>query len=314
MAAPKKKLVRKAHPRMKRVAKKANYIYTQGYEGEIGVTKKEALALMLAGRSREWNMYRETHPDWIPDLSGAYLASVSFVPIGKPPFDLSKANLCGATLPPAEEAYTRLEPGGHPRGGAKLEVNLKDAVVNADTKVTRKYDVIGHGAVIVSKSQATRIKSVTSVFISYAWANENVVLAVDQWLRNKEISTKIDKRDFFAGARIRDEILRVMIYCNVILIFYSKESKDKPWAEFERELASDLEMSAKQKGQKSPRVIYLVIDDTPLPSITESNRLAIIAKGKKFELVCEEIYHGILQLPKVTQGVDLKNWSDYVFG
>ena len=104
-----------------------------------------------------------------------------------------------------------------------------------------------------------------------------------------------------------------MIDCNVILIFYSKLSEVKPWPEFERELASDIEMSAKQKGTVPPRIIYVVIDDASLPSVSESNRLAIIAKGKRFELVCEEIYHNILQLPKAPDSVDSSKWSEYIF-
>jgi hypothetical protein len=60
-------------------------------------------------------------------------------------------------------------------------------------------------------------------------------------------------------------------------------------------------------------VIYIVIDGTPLPSITEDNRIAIMARGKRFELVCGEIYHNVLQLPKDTDDPDLSKWDDYVF-
>jgi hypothetical protein len=93
------------------------------------------------------------------------------------------------------------------------------------------------------------------IFISYAWADDGVVLAIDQWLRNKGLKTKIDKRDFFAGSRIRDEIMRVMSDCEIILIFYSSQSRDKPWIHFEREFAADIEMSSKIEGRKPPRII-----------------------------------------------------------
>lgn len=152
-----------------------------------------------------------------------------------------------------------------------------------------------------------------NVFISYAWANDGVVLAIDQWLRNKGIKTKIDKRDFFAGSRIRDEIIRVMSECKVILLFHSHQSKDKPWIEFEHELASDIEMSLKIQKKETPRIIYIVIDDTPLPNISAQNRIAIMAKGKRFDLVCEEIYHNILQLPKDMPEIDLSKWESYTF-
>jgi len=53
-----------------------------------------------------------------------------------------------------------------------------------------------------------------------------------------------------------------MATCSVILVFYSAESKDKPWTEFERELAADLEMEAKKRKETPPRIIYVIIDGT----------------------------------------------------
>jgi hypothetical protein len=50
-------------------------------------------------------------------------------------------------------------------------------------------------------------------------------------------------------------------------------------------------MEAKKQAQQPPQIVSVVIDGTPLPTITENNRIAIMAKGKRFELVCEEIYH-----------------------
>lgn len=148
---------------------------------------------------------------------------------------------------------------------------------------------------------------------SYAWANSDVISAIDHWLRLKGLNTTIDKRDFFAGARIRDEILRLMKESDVVLVFHSDESKDKPWIEFERELASDIQMSAKKEGKTPPRIIYVVIDDTPLPGISEENKIAIMAKGKRFEFVCEEIYHHVLELPRAAESIDLSNWQYYKF-
>jgi hypothetical protein len=73
--------------------------------------------------------------------------------------------------------------------------------------------------------------------------------------------------------------------------FDRHSAEGKPWPEFERELAADLEMEAKKQAQQPPQIVSVVIDGTPLPTITENNRIAIMAKGKRFELVCEEIYH-----------------------
>jgi len=140
-----------------------------------------------------------------------------------------------------------------------------------------------------------------------------VVLAIDQWLRNKGLKTKIDKRDFFAGSRTREEIFRVMQDCNVILIFHSQQSKDKPWPTFERELAADIEMEAKNEGKTPPRIIYFVVDNTPFPGISEKNRIAIMAKGKRFEYACEDLYHHILQLEREPEKIKLDKWKDYTF-
>jgi hypothetical protein len=263
------------------------------------------MKLISSRRSAEWNGYRKRNPQWVPDLSGLNLSNADLVPSEMDPFDFSKANLCGTLFPTGPGML-------HFQGKT---IKLDGAIINVDTKFPTNYDPIKYGALFMTKSEMSNegIINMISVFISYAWANEGVVLAIDQWLRLKGINSRMDRRDFFAGSKIRDEIIRLMSKCNVVIIFYSKESKEKPWPEFERELASDLEMNAKQEGKKPPRIIYIVIDDTELPSIIEKSRLAIFARGKRFELVCEEIYHNILQLPRSPSEVDLNKWQDYIF-
>ena len=257
------------------------------------------LSLLESGRSSDWNNYRKRNPEWTPDLSGLDLSSINLIPRNKP-FDLSDSNLCGCIMPPSSWVTSR---------GVALILN--NAIIDVNTQ--SYADLVELGAIYVSQSEPrpTTIKPI--VFISYAWANEDVVLAVEAWLRSKGLDTKIDKRDFFAGARIRDEITRVMTDCSVILIFFSKQCEGKPWPEFERELAADIEISAKQKGTTPPRIIYIVIDEASLPSVSEANRLAVMARGKRFELVCEETYHAILQLPRTPDAIDLSQWSKYVF-
>jgi len=270
------------------------------------MTKDEALKLLKEGRSSEWNAYRKSHPVWITDFQGEDLSDVNFIPSNnRPVFDLSKANLCGTKLSTDSSKFAR--------GGSSAI--FKDAIIDVQTTVPFDFDLVRHGAVFLAKSDISKYKAGASptIFISYTWANEDIVLAIDQWLQSKRIITKIDRRDFFAGPRIRDEIMRVMKDCDVILIFYSQASKDKPWPEFECELAGDLEMAAKQEGKTPPRILFLVLDDSTLPSVTEKNRIAVMAKGKRFELVCEEIYHNILQISKVSEKIDLSKWSDYVF-
>lgn len=263
--------------------------------------KEEMWSLLKTRRSSEWNSYRKRNPKWIPDLSGEDLSTFNLIPANKPPFDLSGANLCGCKMPSSIIGIRYVD----------RVALVKNAII--DIKTQSPVDLVTLGAIYVSKSEHMSTTRKPIIFISYVWANEDVVLAVEAWLHSKGLETKIDKRDFFAGARIRDEITRVMKDCDIILIFFSKQSEGKPWPEFERELATDIEMSAKQKGATPPRIIYVVIDESSLPSVSEANRLAVMAHGKRFELVCEEIYHNILQLPKVPDTVDLPKWSEYIF-
>jgi hypothetical protein len=274
------------------------------------MNREEALKLIKARSISVWNKYREKNPDWKPDLShedlsGYFLYEWKYE-INKPLrkfkiyFDFSGANLCGTKFPRDEEHMT---------------INIRKAIFNAYTLFPAGFDPIELGAEFVTNSQLKRTDfgPTPTVFISYAWANDDVVLAIDQWLRNKGIKTKIDKRDFFAGSRIMEEIFRVMKDCNVILIFHSQQSKDKPWPRFERELAADIEMEAKKEGKTPPQIIYFVVDNTPLPGIAEKNRIAIMAKDKRFEYVCEELYHHILQLEREPEKINLDKWKDYTF-
>jgi hypothetical protein len=264
------------------------------------IDRAEAVHLLRSGNRQIWNSFREHNPNWVPDLSGERfdVCNLTF-------HNLKGSNLCGTDLSLCRMEDDRL-------GSA---TKLDGAIFDMHTKFPKGFNPTNNGAKYRSQAQIRVVdKSRVSVFISYAWVNEKLILAIDSWLRMKGLDTRLDKRDFFAGSRIRDEIMRVMSECEIILIFHSKDSADKPWPEFERVLASDLEMSAKQQGRKPPRIIYLVIDDSKLPSVSEENRIAIVAKGKRFELVCEELYHSILNLPRMANAVDMKEWSDYVFG
>jgi len=266
--------------------------------------KEEAILIIIENKSNEWNNYRKLNPGWEPDLSKSDLSKADLVPSGKPPFNLSKANLCGTKLPNEANRYRY----------RRKNVNMLKAIFDTRTEYPSDVDLTEFGAILISKTDFnSHIKRKPTVFISYTSANEAVVNAIEQWLRNKGVLCKIDKRDFLAGSRIRDEIMRIMAICDVILIFYSKESRDKPWPQFERELASDLEIEAKKKDSQPPRIIYLVIDDTELPSIAEKNRIAILAKGKLFGEVCEELYKHILQMPQKLVETDLNDWKGYVF-
>jgi hypothetical protein len=72
-------------------------------------------------------------------------------------------------------------------------------------------------------------------------------------------------------------------------------------------------MDAKTEGKTPPRIIYFLVDNTPLPGISEKNRIAIMAKGKRFEYACEELYHHILQIERAPEKRDLDKWESYTF-
>jgi TIR domain len=269
------------------------------------MTKEEAVRLLAGRRFPEWNSYRKLNPGWIPDLTGADFSRAFLYDSNLPAPDLTRALLMGATFPTEDSRFLYTRNGDFMSG----------ALVDIDTVFPASFDPIRVGATFITKSESSGVVATSSpvVSISYAWADEKVVLAIDQWLRIKRINTRIDRRDFFAGSRIRDEIVRVFQGSDVIIVMYSEKARDKPWPEFERNLVFDLEMEAKVGGGKPPRIIYVVVDDAKLPSATERARLAVMAKGKRFELVCEEIYHAILQLPKAAGEINLDEWKEFSF-
>ncbi len=298
------------------------------------MTKDEAMILLRRGRHREWNDYRKKNPDWKPDFSNTDLSDIKLVIGYETQFDLTSANLCGASLSKRENLrYEYVPPNTMPNAWGAIKpnaygfvngefkevhrtsVNLARSLFDIFTVFPPHFSPVDHGAVFVSiaNTESTQLSNTKIVFLSYAWANEEAVLAIDQWLRLKGLRTRIDKRDFFAGSRIRDEILRVMQECDAVVIFYSEQSKDKPWIQFEQELAGDLEMEAKKEGRPPQRIIYFVLDETPLPSITEKNRIAIMAKGKNFQVACEELYYNILQIVRSAKQIDLDKWSGFTF-
>jgi DNA-binding NarL/FixJ family response regulator len=139
-----------------------------------------------------------------------------------------------------------------------------------------------------------------------------VVQAIENYLTVKGLPTKIDNRDFFAGNELMEEILRVMQTCDVILVFYSAKSKDRPWTEFERKAAAELQTEARKAGKQPPRVMYVVMDDTPLPTPAQTNQIALMAKGKTVKEVAEELYLQILQISRGTVPIDPEVWNQVI--
>jgi hypothetical protein len=160
-----------------------------------------------------------------------------------------------------------------------------------------------------SNSRFTPIK----IFINYVLADKDVAEAVDQWLRLKGLLTKLDKRELFAGSKLREEVFRTIRHYDLVLIFYSQKSQNKPLTEFEYEPNDDLWKLEKISNNNSQKIIYIIVDGTTLPPALATNGLVVMAKGKRFEHVCNEIYSLILKSSKKPTTIDLQRWSDYKF-
>jgi hypothetical protein len=240
--------------------------------------------------------------------------------------NLKRADLRGCKLPPLEASSLKpilFRTGDRPelltgKSGSQVvqrlncpdfEGALYDLNTTGNTGIVRALGA----RLFVSSDNDPFAAQALAVFISYAWADANPVRAIDRWLRDRGIRTFIDKRDFFAGAKIRDEILRVMSASNVVVICYSEKAKERPWIEFEQQLAGDMEMEAKASGRNPPRIMYLCFDKTPLPSVVERNRIAILAAGKRFPDVCEELYRQLLMIPLDDEESDPSSWQKFVF-
>ena len=80
-----------------------------------------------------------------------------------------------------------------------------------------------------------------------------------------------------------------------------------------RRIVEDLVMEAKKANREPPRLIYVCLDKTPPPDAAQKNRIAVLASGKKFPAVCQEIHDQILKSPRRSDGADLSTWEDYTF-
>ncbi|MEO1254235.1 MAG: toll/interleukin-1 receptor domain-containing protein, partial [Bacteroidota bacterium] len=131
-------------------------------------------------------------------------------------------------------------------------------------------------------------KYLSTVFISYAWKDSHIVNKVDQWLRDRKINVVRDNRDFAPGQKIPEAITDAVNTVDKVIVIYSKNSKSRDWPQFERSLA---EQQEQKRGESF--IIYLVLDDTPLPK-HDVYRISILAKGKKLKEVGTDILWGIL--------------------
>ena len=130
-----------------------------------------------------------------------------------------------------------------------------------------------------------------AVFISYAAADRERVDKIDQWLRDHGIRVVRDCQFFVAGTTIEENIVRAVAHSDKILAILSRNSRERDWPRFERQLAEQVEAKL-----GAPVLLYLCLDDVPLPT-HDSTRLAIRVEGKTLKDVGEEILHAVAGVP-----------------
>ena len=115
-------------------------------------------------------------------------------------------------------------------------VAFKEAKIDIASKLPHLCNVSDGGW--RSLFHPTRCQGATRVECKYSLATRGQTTTLS-WpsthgFVRRALRTKLDKdRDFSAGSRIRDEIFRVMSESQVILVFHSQASVQKPWPEFE---------------------------------------------------------------------------------
>jgi hypothetical protein len=143
-----------------------------------------------------------------------------------------------------------------------------------------------------------------SVFISYSHHDQATALALDQWLRNKGARVFLDQRDFIPGNDLESEIVRCIKQAGKVVCIYSKNSSNRPYIEFERRLSTALE---RQSLDNRKRLIYFVIDKTPLPD-EAAGRLHVLA-GSSFQDALLELWKGITDTAGEPKEIDLTQYE-----
>jgi hypothetical protein len=132
------------------------------------------------------------------------------------------------------------------------------------------------------------------VFMSYSWQDEEAVLAVDQWLRNHGVKVVIDRRDFLPGSDLYDQMVETIKGVDKVVIFYSQNSRDRPYTTLERRIAQEVEIQSNSEEENKILLIYFQLDDENLPTEV-SHRLSIRARGRGFEEVCQKLLDAVME-------------------
>src|SRR6185369_17054198 len=119
-----------------------------------------------------------------------------------------------------------------------------------------------------------------SVFISYARADSQLVLADVELLRACGVRVFVDVRNIGYGEPWRAVLTKAIDACERVIVFWSAAAKVSNWVEREWRMALE-------RGKK---VVPMLLDDTPLPMELEEfqalNRfpLKIVPAAKRHKL------------------------------
>lgn len=147
------------------------------------------------------------------------------------------------------------------------------------------------------------------VFISYNIRDENTALAIDQWLREHGVDSKIDQRDFCPGEDLYECMVREVHSADKVLFIYSRNSKDRHYTQLERRITQQREAELNISGNNRKLLLFLCLDDSPLPPEL-SHRLAILVKDKSFPDICEEILDSIHERSRQLKNVDWRQYTN----
>lgn len=99
-------------------------------------------------------------------------------------------------------------------------------------------------------------------FLSYNTNDRNVAREIALFLAAENINVWFDEWKISAGDSIVEQVNKGLLGCTHFLIIWSKNASTSSWVR--RELHSTLAQAIKDR---IPRVIPIVLDDTPLPEL-----------------------------------------------
>jgi len=255
---------------------------------------------LRAGKIREWNQRRLENPKWLPDLShmnfgGSDLKAINLSKLYLKNANFSGCNLMGADLVDSVVTFANFN------GATLKNADLRGAKNLSKAQLESAKDASGLKYDTSAFTEPELKGEVPRVFLSYAWADQKAVLAVDQWLREKGARVIVDDRNFVFGESIREEILRWISEAGAITCFISSNSKDRPYPRLEREIAETLRMEGKT------RVIYFCLDETIL-DVLQKGRLYIPAYSLQFDEACEKLWSGITASVRPARAINLNDF------